>query len=132
MVAMEHCIQRTRAYALERQFRCPLASFQLVQKKFVDAQTEVVLGLLESLQVMRLKDGYHYSIYANTYINLLIVKLSSAVPQRRLHQLLPDTSLLKNTQSRITSSAPTYLTLCGNGRIYSRTTKCHSFRASHG
>ena len=33
-----------------------LASFQLVQKKLVDAETEVTLGLLASLQVGRLKD----------------------------------------------------------------------------
>lgn len=52
MGALEDCIQRTRDYALERhQFGRPLASFQLVQKKLVDAQTEAVLGLHASLQV---------------------------------------------------------------------------------
>ncbi|KZT65384.1 glutaryl-CoA dehydrogenase [Daedalea quercina L-15889] len=57
MGALEDCINRTRAYALERnQFGRPLASFQLVQKKLVDAQTEVVLGLHATLQVGRLKD----------------------------------------------------------------------------
>lgn len=57
MGALEDCIERTRAYALERhQFNRPLASFQLVQKKLVDAQIEVALGLLASLQVGRLKD----------------------------------------------------------------------------
>ena len=57
MGALEDCVHRTRAYALERhQFKRPLASFQLVQKKLVDAQTEVSLGLLASLQVGRLKD----------------------------------------------------------------------------
>ena len=57
MGALEDCIERTRAYALERrQFNRPLASFQFVQKKLVDAQTEVALGLLASLQVGRLKD----------------------------------------------------------------------------
>ncbi|EPS96625.1 hypothetical protein FOMPIDRAFT_99347 [Fomitopsis schrenkii] len=57
MGALEDCINRTREYALERkQFGRPLASFQLVQKKLVDAQTEVVLGLHASLQVGRLKD----------------------------------------------------------------------------
>ncbi|KAL6304930.1 acyl-CoA dehydrogenase domain-containing protein, partial [Sparassis latifolia] len=56
--ALEDCINRTRAYALERhQFNRPLASFQLVQKKLVDAQTEAVLGLHASLQVGRLKDA---------------------------------------------------------------------------
>lgn len=58
MGALEDCVHRTRAYALERhQFKRPLASFQLVQKKLVDAQTEVVLGLQASLQVGRLKDA---------------------------------------------------------------------------
>lgn len=58
MGSLEDCIDRTRAYALERhQFKRPLASFQLVQKKLVDAQTEVSLGLLASLQVGRLKDA---------------------------------------------------------------------------
>jgi len=57
MGALEDCIHRTRAYALERhQFNRPLASFQLVQKKLVDAQTEATLGLLASCQVGRLKD----------------------------------------------------------------------------
>lgn len=57
MGALEDCVHRTRAYALERhQFSRPLASFQLVQKKLVDAQSEVALGLLASLQVGRLKD----------------------------------------------------------------------------
>lgn len=57
MGALEDCVHRTRAYALGRhQFKRPLASFQLVQKKLVDAQSEVALGLLASLQVGRLKD----------------------------------------------------------------------------
>jgi glutaryl-CoA dehydrogenase len=57
MGALEDCIHRTRAYALERrQFGRPLASFQLVQKKLADAHTEVALGLQASLQVGRLKD----------------------------------------------------------------------------
>lgn len=52
MGALEDCVHRTRSYALERQqFKRPLASFQLVQKKLVDAQTEVTLGLLACLQV---------------------------------------------------------------------------------
>lgn len=50
--ALEDCISRTREYALERyQFKRPLASFQLVQKKLVEAHTEATLGLLASLQV---------------------------------------------------------------------------------
>lgn len=57
MGALEDCIQRTKEYALERhQFGRPLASFQLVQKKLVDAMSEVALGLQASLQVGRLKD----------------------------------------------------------------------------
>lgn len=57
MGALEDCLDRTRAYALDRhQFKRPIASFQLVQKKLVDAQTEVALGLHASLQVGRLKD----------------------------------------------------------------------------
>ncbi|KAK0195715.1 glutaryl-CoA dehydrogenase [Armillaria mellea] len=62
MGSLEDCVNRTRAYALERhQFQRPLASFQLVQKKLVDAQTEVTLGLLASLQVGRLKEAGQYS-----------------------------------------------------------------------
>lgn len=57
MGALEDCIDRARAYALERhQFQKPIASFQLVQKKLVDAHTEVALGLGASLQVGRSKD----------------------------------------------------------------------------
>lgn len=57
MGALEDCVHRTRSYALERhQFDRPLASFQLVQKKLVDAQIEVALGLQASLQVGRLKE----------------------------------------------------------------------------
>jgi glutaryl-CoA dehydrogenase len=58
MGALEDCINRTREYALERkQFKRPIASFQLIQKKLVDAQTEVALGLLASYQVGKLKDS---------------------------------------------------------------------------
>ncbi|KAG2750863.1 acyl-CoA dehydrogenase NM domain-like protein [Suillus brevipes Sb2] len=58
MGALEDCIHKTLTYALERkQFKRPLASFQLVQKKLVDAQTEAALGLQASLQVGRLKDA---------------------------------------------------------------------------
>ncbi|KAG8957603.1 hypothetical protein FRC03_009980 [Tulasnella sp. 419] len=57
MGALEDCLDRARNYALERkQFKRPLASFQLVQKKLADVQTEIALGLLASLQVGRLKD----------------------------------------------------------------------------
>lgn len=57
MGSLEDAVSRAREYALERkQFSRPIASFQLVQKKLVDAQTEATLGLLASLQVGRLKD----------------------------------------------------------------------------
>ena len=56
--ALEDCLHRARAYAGERtQFGRALASFQLVQRKLVGAQTEAALGLHASLQVGRLKDA---------------------------------------------------------------------------
>ncbi|KAJ7209754.1 acyl-CoA dehydrogenase domain-containing protein [Mycena pura] len=58
MGALEDCVDRALDYALERkQFGRPLASFQLVQKKLVDAQTEAALGLIACVQVGRLKDA---------------------------------------------------------------------------
>lgn len=58
MGALEDCLTRTRDYALERkQFDRPIASFQLIQKKLADAQTEIALGLHASLQVGRMKDA---------------------------------------------------------------------------
>ncbi|KAG0140720.1 hypothetical protein CROQUDRAFT_664802 [Cronartium quercuum f. sp. fusiforme G11] len=55
--ALEDCVKRTREYALDRvQFNRPLASFQLVQKKLVDANTEAALGLCASIQLGRMKD----------------------------------------------------------------------------
>lgn len=39
-----------------KQFGKPLASFQLIQKKFADASTAATLGLLGSIQLGRLKD----------------------------------------------------------------------------
>lgn len=57
MGALEDCIDRARAYALERkQFGSPLARYQLVQKKLADASTDAMLGLLAAYQVGRLKD----------------------------------------------------------------------------
>ena len=56
MGSLEYCIETTRNYALERhQFNRPLASFQLVQKKLVDAMTEATLGLLAAHHVGQLK-----------------------------------------------------------------------------
>jgi glutaryl-CoA dehydrogenase len=58
MGALEACLTQAREYALERhQFKRPLASFQLVQKKLADAHTEIALGLQASLRVGRLKDA---------------------------------------------------------------------------
>jgi len=55
--AAEFCLQQAREYALTRQqFGVPLARFQLVQKKFADANTEISLGLQACLRVGRLKD----------------------------------------------------------------------------
>ncbi|EKD00344.1 Glutaryl-CoA dehydrogenase [Trichosporon asahii var. asahii CBS 8904] len=61
MGALEDATARARAYALERkQFDRPLASFQLVQKKLVDASTASTLGLLGSYQLGRLKGEGNY------------------------------------------------------------------------
>ncbi|GBC00268.1 hypothetical protein RclHR1_00380036 [Rhizophagus clarus] len=53
----EFCLAQARDYALGRyQFGSPLAKFQLIQKKFADANTEIAIGLQACLQVGRLKD----------------------------------------------------------------------------
>lgn len=55
--AAEDCWHRARSYGLERtQFGRPLAQTQLFQKKLVDMQTEIALGLQASLRVGRLFD----------------------------------------------------------------------------
>ncbi|CAG8595484.1 5805_t:CDS:10, partial [Acaulospora morrowiae] len=55
--ASEFCLAQARDYALNReQFGVPLARFQLIQKKFADANTEIALGLQACLRVGRLKD----------------------------------------------------------------------------
>ncbi|CAG8507154.1 11444_t:CDS:10 [Scutellospora calospora] len=55
--ASEFCLAQAREYALNRnQFGVPLARFQLIQKKFADANTEIAIGLMACLQVGRLKD----------------------------------------------------------------------------
>jgi glutaryl-CoA dehydrogenase len=57
MGAAEDCWHRARTYGLERhQFGRPLAQTQLFQKKLVDMQTEIALGLQASLRVGRLFD----------------------------------------------------------------------------
>ena len=60
--ALEDCIRRAREYALDRkQFKTPLASFQLIQKKFADAHTEATIGLVSAIQLGRLKDSGEWS-----------------------------------------------------------------------
>lgn len=55
--AAEFCFHRARQYVLERkQFGVPLASFQLIQKKLAEMQTDISLGLLAIHQVSRLKE----------------------------------------------------------------------------
>jgi len=55
--AAEFCFHRAREYTLDRkQFGKPLASYQLIQKKLAEMQTEIALGLTSCLQVGRLKD----------------------------------------------------------------------------
>ncbi|BEJ14389.1 hypothetical protein CspHIS471_0401560 [Cutaneotrichosporon sp. HIS471] len=62
MGALEDCIERARAYALERhQFNRPLASFQFVQRKLVDASTQSTFGLLAALQLGRQIDKGEYN-----------------------------------------------------------------------
>ena len=53
----EFCWRAAREYALERtQFGKPLASFQLVQKKLADMQSEIFIGLQSALQMGRMMD----------------------------------------------------------------------------
>lgn len=55
--AAEFCLSAARQYTLERQqFKKPLASTQLMQKKLADMVTEIALGLQSCLHVTRLKD----------------------------------------------------------------------------
>jgi len=55
--AAEFCWQATRDYVLaRRQFDRPLAANQLVQRKLVDMQVEIALGLQACLRVGRLLD----------------------------------------------------------------------------
>ena len=55
--AAEFCWHAARQYGLDRkQFNKPLAQTQLFQKKLVDMQTEISLGLQGSLRVGRLMD----------------------------------------------------------------------------
>jgi glutaryl-CoA dehydrogenase len=55
--AAEFCWHAARNYTVERrQFGRPLAANQLIQKKLVDMQTEITLGLHACLRLGRLKD----------------------------------------------------------------------------
>ena len=55
--AAEFCWHAARQYTLDRkQFGRPLAANQLIQKKLVDMQTEITLGLTACLRLGRLKD----------------------------------------------------------------------------
>ncbi len=55
--AAEDCWHRARQYVLDRkQFGRPLAANQLIQKKLVDMQTEIALGLQGCLRLGRMKD----------------------------------------------------------------------------
>lgn len=57
MGAAEFCWHAARHYALERmQFGRPIAQNQLIQKKLVDMQTEITLGLQGALRLGRLMD----------------------------------------------------------------------------
>jgi glutaryl-CoA dehydrogenase len=60
--AAEDCFFRTRQYGLDRrQFDRPLAATQLYQKKLVDMQTDIALGLQGALRVGRLFDADRYA-----------------------------------------------------------------------
>lgn len=57
MGAAEFCWQAAREYTMNRiQFGRPLAANQLIQKKLVDMQTEIALGLQGCLRMGRLMD----------------------------------------------------------------------------
>jgi glutaryl-CoA dehydrogenase len=58
--AAEFCWHAARNYTVDRrQFGRPLAANQLIQKKLVDMQTEITLGLHACLRLGRLKDAGH-------------------------------------------------------------------------
>ena len=57
--AAEFCWHAARQYTMDRkQFGRPLAANQLIQKKLVDMQTEITLGLHSVLQLGRLMDDH--------------------------------------------------------------------------
>lgn len=64
MGAAESCLEIARNYALDRkQFKRPLASNQLIQKKLADMMTEIALGLNACIQAGRLKDQKKYVFF---------------------------------------------------------------------
>ena len=59
--AASFCMEAARQYTLDReQFGAPLASNQLMQKKFADMSTEIALGLQGCLRVGQLMDEKRY------------------------------------------------------------------------
>ncbi|RTR40886.1 acyl-CoA dehydrogenase [Shewanella canadensis] len=67
--AAEFCWHAARQYTLDRiQFNRPLASNQLIQKKLVDMQTEISLGLFACLQAGRLMDNDALAVEAISMI----------------------------------------------------------------
>jgi glutaryl-CoA dehydrogenase len=61
--AAESCWHTARQYVLDRkQFGRPLAANQLIQKKLVDMQTEITLGLQACLRLGRMKDDGSASV----------------------------------------------------------------------
>ena len=57
MGAAEDCWMKTRDYVVDRiQFGRSLAANQLIQKKLVEMQTEIALGLQSCLRISRLRD----------------------------------------------------------------------------
>jgi glutaryl-CoA dehydrogenase len=57
--AAEFCWQAAREYTMQRiMFGRPLAGTQLIQKKLVDMQTEITLGLQSALRLGRLLDAH--------------------------------------------------------------------------
>ena len=67
--AATFCWHAARGYALERkQFGRPLAQTQLIQKKLVDMQTEITLGLQACLRVGRLLESNQASPQAISLI----------------------------------------------------------------
>jgi glutaryl-CoA dehydrogenase len=62
MGAAEFCWHQARDYTLQRkQFGRPLAATQLIQKKLVDMQTEITLGLQSVIQLGRLIDSGNWA-----------------------------------------------------------------------